>query len=85
MTLLLCPVQIHVGITLFFHPIGSTEPLHIRLGETTAQDLTVDLGPPSRKHYKDDDRMTIHSTSSANEEDRGCQFVSPWTVSSPTD
>ncbi|KAG9218976.1 hypothetical protein CCMSSC00406_0001386 [Pleurotus cornucopiae] len=64
-------VKIHVGITLFFHPIGSTEPLHIRLGETTAQDLTVDLGPPSRKHYKDDDRMTIHSTSSANEEDRG--------------
>jgi hypothetical protein len=27
----------------------------------------MDLGPPSRVHYKEDERMTIHSTSRANE------------------
>ncbi|KAJ7638910.1 hypothetical protein FB45DRAFT_976940 [Roridomyces roridus] len=49
------------GITLQFHPAG-TKSVHIRLGETTAQDLTMDLGPPIRVHYKDDERMTIHSS-----------------------
>jgi hypothetical protein len=36
-------------------------PLHVRLGETRAQDLTLDLGPPLRVHYRDDERMKIHA------------------------
>lgn len=36
-------------------------PLHVRLGETRAQDLTLDLGPPLRVHYCDDERMRIHA------------------------
>lgn len=36
--------------------------MNVRIGYTTAQDLNVDLGPPLRVHYKEDDRMTIHST-----------------------
>ncbi len=53
--------QIHDGVTLYFHPMSST-PLHIRIGQTTAQDLTLDLGPPLRVHYKEDERMKIHAT-----------------------
>lgn len=33
---------------------GSVE---INLGETTAQDLLIDLGPPLRKYWKEDDRL----------------------------
>ncbi|KAH9943487.1 UPF0183-domain-containing protein [Epithele typhae] len=53
-------VKIHEGVTLHFHPSGS-EPLRVLLGISTAQDLTCDLGPPLRIHYKEDDRMTIHA------------------------
>ncbi|EIW62010.1 UPF0183-domain-containing protein [Trametes versicolor FP-101664 SS1] len=61
-------VKIHEGVTLQFYPSGS-EPVHVMLGSTTAQDLTVDLGPPLRVHYKEDDRMTIHSRSNQAEVD----------------
>lgn len=40
------------GVTL--HISG---PLEIVLGQTTAQDLLLDLGPPLRKFYKEDDRL----------------------------
>ncbi|KAL0949450.1 hypothetical protein HGRIS_009505 [Hohenbuehelia grisea] len=65
-------VKIHDGVTLHFHPPG-VEPIHVSLGKTTAQDLVVDLGSPMRTHYKEDDRMTIHSTTleSENEPERG--------------
>ena len=33
------------------------EPLQIILGETTAQDLLLDLGPPLRKFHKEDNRL----------------------------
>jgi len=60
-------VKVHDGVTLHFHP-SSTSPIHIRIGGTTAQDLNIDLGPPLRVHYKEDDRMTIHSTSRSSED-----------------
>lgn len=56
-------VKVHEGITLYFHPSSTTKPVNIRVGETTAQDLILDLGPPIRVHHKEDERMTIHSTS----------------------
>ena len=47
-----------------YGPSGpSASSLHVRLGETTAQDLNIDLGTPSRIYYKDDERMAIHSPS----------------------
>lgn len=61
-------MKIHEGITLYFYPSGS-EPIRILLGSSTAQDLTCDLGPPLRVHYKEDDRMTIHSRSGSTEDD----------------
>ncbi|KAI0353606.1 UPF0183-domain-containing protein [Trametes cingulata] len=61
-------VKVHEGITLHFYPSGS-EPIRVLLGSSTAQDLTVDLGPPLRVHYKEDDRMTIHSRSSPSDAD----------------
>ena len=62
-------IQIHHGVLLhFFSPLSS--PLQIRLGETTAQDLNLDLGPPSKVHYKEDERMAIHSSSPQSDEDR---------------
>ncbi|KAJ3716350.1 hypothetical protein DFJ43DRAFT_1006877 [Lentinula guzmanii] len=53
--------KVHDGVTLHFHPSTST-PVHVRIGTTTAQDLAVILGPPLHVHYKEDDRMTIHSS-----------------------
>ncbi|KAL1747717.1 hypothetical protein HDZ31DRAFT_31457 [Schizophyllum fasciatum] len=60
--------RVHEGVTLYFHP-SEKPPITIRLGATTAQDLVVDLGPPLRTHYKEDDRMRIHSTRKNVEED----------------
>ncbi|KAF8897631.1 hypothetical protein BD779DRAFT_1465771 [Infundibulicybe gibba] len=60
-------LKVHDGIILYFYP-PSSQPIHIRIGETTAQDLNLDLGPPLRVHYKDDERMIIHSTSAQGAE-----------------
>ncbi|KAF5322247.1 hypothetical protein D9619_000792 [Psilocybe cf. subviscida] len=62
-------VKVHDGVTLYFYPTVNTNPLHIRIGETTAQDLTLDLGPPLRIHYKDDERMKIHAAVRSTEPD----------------
>lgn len=62
-------IQVHHGVVLHFFS-SSSSPLHIRLGETTAQDLNLDLGPPSRVHYKEDERMAIHSSNPQSDEDR---------------
>jgi len=35
------------------------------------QDLTLDLGPPMKIHYKDDDRMRIHAATKATEPEDG--------------
>lgn len=62
----LAVAKVHSGITLYFHP-STSKPLHIRLGTTTAQDLTADLGAPLRVHHKEDDRMQIHATNQLSE------------------
>ncbi|KAI0638132.1 hypothetical protein C8Q77DRAFT_1089559 [Trametes polyzona] len=66
-------VKVHEGVTLQFYPSGST-PIHITLGSSTAQDLTIDLGSPLRVHYKEDDRMTIHSRSEQSEPEEGNDY-----------
>ncbi|KAI0650757.1 UPF0183-domain-containing protein [Trametes meyenii] len=65
--------KVHEGVTLQFYPSGS-EPVQILLGSSKAQDLTVELGPPLRIHYKEDDRMTIHSRSSQSEVDADSDY-----------
>jgi hypothetical protein len=70
---------VHDGIRLYFSPLAtSSKPLHVRLHETTAQDLTLDLGPPLRIHYKEDERMTIHSMESVEDDndESDCKFPS---------
>ncbi|KAJ2930243.1 hypothetical protein H1R20_g6920, partial [Candolleomyces eurysporus] len=64
-------VKIHDGVVLNFH--GSSKSLHVRLGETRAQDLSMELGPPDRIHYKEDERMSIHSSKKHGDaaDDRG--------------
>ncbi|KAF9534222.1 hypothetical protein CPB83DRAFT_755761 [Crepidotus variabilis] len=54
-------VKVHDGVTLQFHPIAFSTFLHVGIGETTAQDLQLELGPPPRIHYKEDERMKIHA------------------------
>ncbi|KAG0709729.1 hypothetical protein DFH29DRAFT_993121 [Suillus ampliporus] len=61
--------QIHDGVHFSF--FSSASLLQVRIGETTAQDLTIDLGPPSRVHHKEDERMTIHSPNLQASEDDG--------------
>ncbi|KAJ3521106.1 hypothetical protein NM688_g9064 [Phlebia brevispora] len=61
-------VKVHEGILLHFYS-SSAEPVRVRLGETTAQDLTCDLGPPMSVYYREDDRMTIHSKSRKEDEE----------------
>ncbi|KAF8974467.1 hypothetical protein BDZ97DRAFT_1773730 [Flammula alnicola] len=67
-------VKVHDGVILYFYPTATSTPLHIRIGETTAQDLTLDLGPPLRVHYKDDERMKIHAAVKATEPDDGTGY-----------
>ncbi|KAF8205067.1 hypothetical protein BJ912DRAFT_940171 [Pholiota molesta] len=64
-------VKVHDGVTLYFYPTSTSNPLHIRIGETTAQDLALDLGTPLRVHYKDDERMQIHAAAKAMEAEDG--------------
>ncbi|KAJ1308477.1 hypothetical protein OPQ81_004181 [Rhizoctonia solani] len=62
-------IKIHDGIYLyFFTPESEDPPIHVRLGVTTAEDLTCELGPPVLTHYKEDDRMSIHATARDDEE-----------------
>ncbi|THH11714.1 hypothetical protein EW145_g472 [Phellinidium pouzarii] len=53
-------LKVHDGVILYFYPTAS-RPIHIRIGVTSAQDLTCDLGAPLRVYYKEDERMAIHS------------------------
>lgn len=53
-------LKVHDGVVLRFFP-ASTDPVRVRLGVTTAQDLMCELGPPLRTFYKEDDRMAIHA------------------------
>lgn len=62
-------IKIHDGVHFSF--FSSALLLHVRVGETTAQDLTIDLGPPSRVHHKEDERMTIHSPNIQASDDDG--------------
>ncbi|OXG40592.1 hypothetical protein C360_00364 [Cryptococcus neoformans Bt15] len=52
--LISCNVQPNKGVVL---SIAEEEPLEIILGQTTAQDLLLDLGHPLRKFWKEDDRL----------------------------
>ncbi|KAF9569298.1 UPF0183-domain-containing protein [Agrocybe pediades] len=67
-------IKVHDGVTLYFSPSKTSSPLHIRIGETTAQDLQLDLGPPIHVHYKDDERMKIHASITASEPDEGTGY-----------
>ncbi|TDL29548.1 hypothetical protein BD410DRAFT_758470 [Rickenella mellea] len=49
------------GIDMYFYP-SSSQPVRVRIGMTSAQDLNCDLGPPLRVYHKEDDRMAIHAT-----------------------
>lgn len=54
-------------MVLRFYPDPSSA-VHVRLGVTTAQDLILDLGPPLRTFYREDDRMAIHSRTRTDED-----------------
>ncbi|CCM03165.1 uncharacterized protein FIBRA_05287 [Fibroporia radiculosa] len=66
-------VRVHDGVTLYFFP-SSTESVQIRIGVSTAQDLSCDLGSPLRVHYKEDDRMTIHSRKGNTDDDTDTDY-----------
>lgn len=75
-----------VSLSFFLPPTATapqTSPVEVVIGETTAQDLIADIGSPLRTHYKEDERMTIHRSSSSpvgpspmtdDEDDDGCRF-----------
>ncbi|WVQ72462.1 hypothetical protein IAR50_002014 [Cryptococcus sp. DSM 104548] len=49
-----CVIKPTKGIVLHF---SGADPLEIWIGQTTAQDLLLDLGSPLRKFWKEDDRL----------------------------
>ncbi|WVQ80750.1 hypothetical protein IAT38_002855 [Cryptococcus sp. DSM 104549] len=49
-----CVIQPSTGVTI---TVSGEDPLDIIIGETTSQDLLLDLGPPLRKFWKEDDRL----------------------------
>ena len=69
-------LQAHVGVLLHFYP-STSKPVNVRIGTTSAQDLTCDLGAPLRVFYKEDDRMAIHSRNKTPDgTEDGCQLFS---------
>lgn len=62
-------VKVHKGVVLHLYPTATSEPSFVEIGVTTAQDLSVELGTPSRIHYREDDRMHIHSKQRSNDEE----------------
>jgi len=62
-------VKVNKGVMLHFYPTATSEPFFVEIGITTAQDLAVELGAPPRTHYREDDRMHIHSRQRTNEDD----------------
>jgi hypothetical protein len=69
-------LQVHDGIMLHIFPSQSA-PVPVRLGVTTAQDMILSLGKPSQIHYKTDDRMNIHSSTSPKDADGESDCRSP--------
>jgi len=61
--------KVHKGVTLHFYPTVTSEPCLVEIGVTTVQDLYVGLGAPPRTHYREDDRMHIHSRQRTNDEE----------------
>jgi hypothetical protein len=66
------------GATLHFYTLPSMEQrtIHLCLGQTRAQDVLIELGPPLRIHNKDDDRMAIHARRTESPAElRGCKYI----------
>jgi hypothetical protein len=57
--------------------IHNPHPINITIGETTAQDLLLDLGSPLRKFVKEDDRMERIWGGQASGGDKGSKFPFP--------
>ncbi|OCF40325.1 hypothetical protein I317_05892 [Kwoniella heveanensis CBS 569] len=49
-----CVLQPNVGVTL---ALDAEQVIEIVIGQTTSQDLSLDLGPQLRKFWKEDDRL----------------------------
>lgn len=67
-------MQPGVGVTLQL----DSSSLDVVLHETTSQDLLLDLGPPLRKYWKEDDRMakmwgSVANGKSAEGDEGSCQ------------
>lgn len=55
------------------------EPYEIIIGQTSGQDLLLDLGPPLRKFWKEDDRMErIWGRADTKLEDGECECGFPF-------
>lgn len=52
-------------------------PFRLLLGETTAQDLVAELGPPDAIYYKNDRRMSIHQTRTESQQQEHRRQISP--------
>jgi len=67
-------VKVHKGVVLRFYPTATSESSFVEIGVTTAQDLSVELGAPSRTHYREDDRMHIHSRQRSDDEEEDSSY-----------
>ncbi|KAI5475626.1 hypothetical protein MNV49_001087 [Pseudohyphozyma bogoriensis] len=60
------------AVNLHFHFPNAPNPppsISLVLGQTTSEDLLCELGSPIRSFWKEDDRMSIHTTSSSTTSD----------------
>ena len=66
-------IQLKKGITVYFFPTSNMtrQSTEILLNVTTPQDLLVEMGPPLRTFYKEDDQMRIHSEENGKSADYG--------------
>jgi len=54
----------------------AVSPIELVLRKTTPQDVICELGAPQSMHWKEDDRLSIHSQSPSNVSSKGALFYS---------
>ncbi|CAG8627547.1 8467_t:CDS:10, partial [Paraglomus brasilianum] len=65
--------ELKKGVTVHFFPTSNMtrQSTEILLNVTTPQDLLVEIGPPLRTFYKEEDQMKIHSEENGKPADYG--------------
>ncbi|GAA5999256.1 uncharacterized protein JCM10292_001705 [Rhodotorula paludigena] len=78
-------------VLLHFHPLSSDDPasppaippVELRIGHTTSEDILCELGAAVRTFWKEDDRLSIHTSSLSRSSPSSALDPNPYFLSYP--